>query len=74
MSGEGFNNSAFLVEQVTVSLEGSNLTEIILLVLDDFEEFIQAFKFFLPQASGHAVLGELSGVISSGGNDNEQNL
>jgi len=74
MSGEGFNDGVILVVQVTIPLEGSDLTKINLLAFQDLEEFFQAFKVFKPQVSGHAVLGELSGEVSSGGNEDEQDL
>jgi len=74
MSGEGFDDGAFLVVQFTILLEGSDLTEINLLALQDLEEFFQVFKVFEPQVSGHAVLGELSGEVSSGGDEDEQDL
>jgi len=59
VSGEGFENLFRFVELIAILVEGSNIFQNTVLLLQDLEVFLEIFKVFSPEVSGHEILGEL---------------
>lgn len=74
VGSEGFVDLGFLVEVFAVSLEGSDAGKAFIVVLDDFEVFLQVQEVLTVLSDGHAVLGDLSGGFLSGGQEVEDDL